>query len=180
MNRKKNTLGLLCLAAFLGLLAGSFDSSALAYSTFYGSRCASCHGASPTTCDGCHTHKGTLSAVTDQDTYAPGSPLVVTLRGGQEGGWIGAILYDENGEAVVDVSGQGFPVDLPATAPMEPGLYEWNAAWYGNNNGTGHIERLTPVAIQVTQDPAGVEDDPGASTLQRTWGKIKSFFQRSP
>lgn len=163
------------LTVWLIVLSAMCLGLASAEPSFYDNDCRSCHGAART-CDGCHMHKGSLSATADQAEYEPGEPLVVRLHGGSEGGWIRALLYDETNTEVGRANHVPFPADIAATAPMEPGVYDWEAAWYGNNNGSGHIERRTPVTITVTEPPASVEDEDEPSFLTETWGRIKNLF----
>jgi len=163
------------LSALL-LASGLWSMSCFANGSWYDSHCSPCHDAAPT-CDGCHEHSGSLSATSDQGEYQPGAPLVVTLHGGTRGGWIRGILYDAGGQEIVVVGGEEFPVDLPASAPDEPGDYHWNAAWFGSNNGVGHLERLTPITIRVIEDPASVEEEE-PTIYRKSWGKIKGYFLR--
>jgi hypothetical protein len=161
-----------------------------AHPTFYTNRCASCHyhtndGA---TCDGCHFHKGQLLATADHTQYGPGDPVVVTLSGGSEGGWIRGLLYDQNNTEIdrrTGPTGTGddglghpvtFPVTLHGTAPAESGDYTWQAAWFGNtgNGGDTHGELRAPVVIHVVQDPSAV---PIPSFALRTWGRLKTIFR---
>ena len=86
--------------------------NASAQSSYYTSRgCSSCHGATPTTCNGCHEHgvrgrDGSASrASINKTTFAPGENVVVTLAGGKTsgatngaGGWVRGILYRDNVE----------------------------------------------------------------------------------
>jgi hypothetical protein len=149
--------------------------------------CVSCHDNDTPTCDGCHNHRGALNASADHTSYNPGAPVVVTLNGGTEGGWIRAILYDANHSELTRATGPTgmgddsggspvqFPVQLHATAPLTPGDYIWQAAWFGNNNGSGHIENGVNVTIHVVQNPADVSDD--APVIRRTWGRIKSQYR---
>lgn len=175
MHLKNLILGLAVIAVVFGLTATLPSSEVAAYPSFYNSNCASCHGAAPQTCDGCHFHKGTLSASTDKAEYIPGEAMIVTLSGGTEGGWIGAVLRDHNNQFVNYIGGEGFPVDIPASAPANPGDYNWTAYWFGSN-GTDHLERSTPVTVTVVTDPSGVGEAGGI--VQETWGRIKSFFKK--
>ena len=121
----------------------------------------------------------------NQATYYPGDPVTVTLRGGTRGGWIRAILYNEGHSELTRATGPTgtgddsrpspvvFPVDLHTAAPLVPGDYPWQAAWYGNN-GSSHLERLANVTIHVVQNPAGIEDPP---LVRRTWGWIRSLYR---
>ena len=119
--------------------------------------CVSCHAGEDTSCAGCHAH-GTHSdsgkddinvvASTDKTTYAPGEDVTVSITGGYRAGWVRAILYDENGVEVARSSGSGGtggglefpgPIVLTAPAPADPGLYTWEASWYGNEYDLGNI-----------------------------------------
>lgn len=80
-----------------------------------------------------------LSAATDKASYAPGEAMSVTVNGGYRGGWVRAILYDDNGAELARSSGPGgtgsgssFPIVLSANAPTTPGTYTYTASWYGN------------------------------------------------
>lgn len=109
--------------------------------------CSGCHGATPTTCNGCHQHgaHGSLNGAinvkgaTSKTTYAPGETITVTITGGFKSGWIRAILYDQNMTELARSTGPtgtgggaGYPVTLTAPAPSTPGTYTWNVSWYGN------------------------------------------------
>jgi hypothetical protein len=159
-----------------------------AFPSFFSQRCASCHSDDTPTCNGCHNHRGTLQAWTDQPEYEPGQLVTVTLDGGTQSGWIRAILYDENGIELVRATGptgtgddgQGnpveFPVDLQAPAPADPGDYTWEAAWFGNqNDASGHFEVRVPVTVHVT--PPSAAPDPGTRDRPDTWGRIKRFYR---
>jgi hypothetical protein len=163
--------------AFLGLglgillLLGPLAFLAAAEPTFFTDNCAGCHTNDTPTCNGCHHHRGTLHATADLITYAPGAPVTITLTGGTEHGWIRGLLYDQNGTQIAIATGPTntgddgqanpvtFPVTLRAPAPVTPGDYTWQAAWFGNNNGAGHEETRTPVAVHVAID-TGVHDGP--------------------
>jgi len=118
------------------------------YSKSYG--CSGCHTqATSPTCNGCHHHGAvSLQAVTNKGTYAPGETITATLSGGSQAGWIRAILYDQTNTQVAmssgNASGQGhstsFPAHLSAPAPLTPGKYTWKMAWFGNNDGAGHVQ----------------------------------------
>lgn len=175
MHQEKCFARTIAIALGLVVTMGLATSSALAIPDFYDSHCETCHGGARS-CDGCHFHRGALSASADKDGYAPGDPVVVTLNGGTQGGWIRAILYDENNTMVGLTNHVPFPVDIAATAPMEPGAYHWEAAWFGST-GTSHLEERTPVMIAVSDPPASVEDEGEPGYLTETWGKIKNFFR---
>ena len=143
--------------------------------SFFTTDCSSCHAAQGATCNGCHNHRGTLGATANLATYNPGGPVVVTLSGGTEGGWFRALLYDQNNAEVARVDYATFPVALSATVPAAPGDYVWRAAWYGNDDGSGHLEVRRAVTIHVVQNPAGAPDDQPPARLG-TWGRIRSLF----
>ena len=119
--------------------------------------CVACHAGEDNSCAGCHAH-GTPSdsgkddinvvASTDKTTYAPGEDVTVSITGGYRSGWVRAILYNENGVEVARSSGSGGtggglefpgPIVLTAPAPADPGLYTWEASWYGNEYDLGNI-----------------------------------------
>jgi hypothetical protein len=121
--------------------------------------------------------------------YSPGDPVIVTLRGGGRGGWIRGLLYDETNTEIFRATGPTgtgddgqpgavtFPVQLQGTAPMQPGEYTWEAAWYGNPNDGGpmHGEERTPVTFRVTGQTAVGDQQPGV--LAKSWGWIKGLFE---
>jgi hypothetical protein len=174
------------LAILLLFALGLTVQPANAEPSFFSSDCAGCHSDDTPTCAGCHNHRGSLSAVADQAEYAPGAAVTVTLSGGSANGWIRALLYDDQnvelyratGPTGTGDNGQGdpvtFPVQLTASAPTQAGDYVWEAAWFGNNDGSGHLENRTPVTIHVTGS-SGVSDprEDGDST----WGAIKSLYK---
>ncbi|PLX93588.1 MAG: hypothetical protein C0619_04260 [Desulfuromonas sp.] len=144
----------LCLTVTFLLTLFTFQflsSDAQAFPSFYDSNCASCHaGASEPTCIGCHKHgAGNFSGATDKPNYLPGETVSVNLTGDNKGGWVRAMLYDQNGAQVAITQGSAggmsnaviLPATLSAPAPTTPGTYTWQAAWFGNNNGAGHGER---------------------------------------
>lgn len=160
-------------------------SMAWAYPSLFTNYCVSCHADDTPTCNGCHMHRGSLSANPDQGSYLPGEDVGITFNGGSQYGWIRARLYDQN-DIIVDLatgpSGTGddglggavtFPVQLQAPAPTEPGTYVWEAAWYGNNNGGGHIERRTPVTIVVESGGTGIPD---MDWENASWQSIKALY----
>ena len=108
--------------------------NANAQSEYYGTNCAPCHGASPTTCNGCHHHgpSGLNRAVTSKATYAPGETVTVTFYGGRSsgatvgGGWIRAILYLNNVE-IARSTGTGSP---PGGGSGFPDHFHDNSADY--------------------------------------------------
>ncbi len=177
--RLGSVMFLACLLAGATLLARP----AAARSSFFSSRCGSCHTDDTSTCNGCHHHQGTLAATCDRTSYRPGQSVSVTLSGGTQRGWIRALLYDQMHVQLDRNSGPTnsgddglassvtFPVVLQGVAPAEPGDYTWQAAWFGNtgDGGTTHGETLTPVVVHVVAAPTAVE--------QRSWGGIKSLFR---
>ncbi len=144
-----------------------------AQSGYYTSRgCSSCHGTSPTTCNGCHEHGvngltgSRQSATVNKTTFAPGENVIVTLRGGRTssatngvGGWVRGILYRDNVEIARSTGtgspprgGSGLPIAFTTPAPTAPGTYTYAAAWFGNTQNTGstHGEvRAAPLTITV-------------------------------
>jgi len=182
-NRRFTASGILALG--LALLVVPMRGS-LARPTFFTNQCASCHSNDTPTCNGCHYHIGTLSATADRPAYYPGDAVTVTLNGGTQTGWIRAILYNENHTELVRRTGPThtgddgqanpvvFPVSLQTTAPLQLGDHVWQASWFGNNDGSGHIENLANVTIRVVQDPAAIEDPPA---LLKTWGWLRSAFR---
>jgi hypothetical protein len=166
-------------------------SPALAEPSFFTSDCAGCHTNDHATCNGCHHHRGTLSATASAAQYEPGAPVIVTLHGGTESGWVRGILYNELNVEIArrtGPTGDGdnslpgavtFPVQFNVTAPLTAGDYTWQAAWYGNtgDGGSVHGENRTPVVIHVVGGTSSVpNDEPGV--IRQTWGKIKNAFRR--
>ena len=168
----------LAIAAFAAIAV--LAPSAEAQSSYYvGRGCSGCHGATPTTCNGCHEHGvngrtgSPQSATVNKTTFAPGENVIVTLRGGRTssatngtGGWVRGILYRDNVEIARSAGtvapgnigpsgGSGLPITFTTAAPTTPGTYTYAAAWYGNtaNNGAGfpgnHGEVRAP-AITIT------------------------------
>jgi hypothetical protein len=167
------------LVATLMLVVGAFDQTQ-AYSSYFNSRCQSCHNDDTPTCAGCHRHRGTLTAAADEPVYTPNQLVTVTLGhlGGLYG-WIRGILYDHLGNPVdiaTGPTGTGddglgnpiqFPVILQANAPAEAGQYIWQAAWFGSDNaGSAHIEQRVPVTI-VVEFNVGVEEWPAPEAESR-------------
>ncbi len=156
---------------------------AAARSSFFSSRCSSCHTDDTSTCNGCHHHQGGLTASCDRASYRPGEAIQVTLSGGTQRGWIRALLYDQSNKQLDRKSGPTssgddglassvtFPVVLQGVAPSQPGDYTWQAAWFGNtgDGGTAHGETRTSVLIHVAEAPAAVE--------QLGWDRIKSLYR---
>jgi hypothetical protein len=173
---------------FTGLIAialgVAFSPSAHAFGNYFTNRCAPCHFDDTVTCDGCHHHRGTLSAATDQDEYHPGDPIVVTLDGGaKRSGWIRAVLYDDQDVEIAIASGPSgtgddglgdavlFPAELNTFAPESEGDYIWTATWFGaESDGSGHVEEPVSVQIHVT-NPVGI-------TTHASWGALKAAKRR--
>lgn len=145
-------------------LGAVIPAQSYAQSSYYGSMCSSCHGATPTvtaTCNGCHVH-GThaitgsttsrnLSATTDKSSYVVGETITVTLSGGSKmatGAWVGIRIYDSTGAEVSTrqritrctrspagtVTSCDSPLQLSVTA--QAGLAELYVAWAGNEYDT--------------------------------------------
>ena len=169
------------------LVMGFAVTAAGAEPGFFSSDCASCHSDDTPSCIGCHHHKGTLNATADQTSYHPGDPVTVTLTGGTRPGWMRGLLYDENHvelDRKTGPTGTGddsggnpviFPVTLHAPAPAV-GDHVWRAGWFGNNNGSGHLEVLTNVTIHVVEPPADAPAD-DSPTVRRTWGRVRAWFR---
>jgi hypothetical protein len=166
----------ICISAVLALLITFGVSAALAHPSYFQSDC--------------HHHRGTLGATPDRAQYFPGDPLVVTLSGGTRGGWIRALLYDQSGTEVARASGPTgagddslgapvtFPVALHAVAPTTPGDYLWQAAWFGNDDGSGHIANRKSTTIHVvarTDVPA--TEPPASPWIAGTWSRIKALWE---
>jgi hypothetical protein len=172
MSRSRTLLWTTALVIALAFGLGLVDRPQATETLFY-DRCATCHDDDTPTCGGCHQHRGTLLASSDQAVYRPNHLVTITLsHSGGRSGWIRALLYDHTG-AMVDLAsgptGTGddglgnpveFPVTLQANAPSIPGPYVWEAAWFGGNNaGTGHLEVRRTVSFTVEID-TGVEEWP--------------------
>ena len=175
---------LLALAVAI-LLVGGLAPAADAYSTYYTSRCASCHSDDSPTCDGCHAHKGSLSAAASQPQYGPGDPVVVTFDGGEMGGWIRALLYDHNGLLLDEAQGPSgtgddglgnavtFAVELGGMAPTEPGDFVWETTWFGGlDSGAGHVEASVTVDVHVGESSTSLPGEP----LDANWDWIKALY----
>jgi len=181
-------LGPLAILLCLSLVTFGMAGSAQAYSSFFTSRCSSCHSDDTSTCNGCHHHRGAISATANADVYAPGDPLTVTLDGGNRTGWIRGILYDHNSMVValeMGPTGTGddglgnpviFPVDLETFAPQAVGEYAWEAAWFGHQGNVGgdHIETRTPVTIVVDDTGTGIPD--WSPIANSSWSRLKSLY----
>ena len=134
MNRSRIT------AFVFGVALAVWATPAGAFPTYYTNFCAACHGPTPTTCNGCHSH-GTHTDVprtdinvagqTDQSVYQAGDTVTVTITGGYRTGWIRGLLFDENLVELARSSGQS-PLTLMVPAPSTPGDYNWSVTWYGN------------------------------------------------
>src|SRR6266481_6612282 len=119
--------------------------------TLYNNNCVSCHSSAITTCDGCHAHGVhsssakndiNLAGTTDKVSYAPGSPVKVTVNAGYRTDWVRVVLFDQSLKEIARSSCPGgaggcttsvVPVTLTAPAPATAGTYIWAVAWYGNN-----------------------------------------------
>jgi len=151
VSKTKDTMSRVIRSFFFMLLVSMVTApDSDAKSSFWTGRgCVDCHGGVPVSCDGCHKHGNkNLVAATDYDTYLSGDTVNVTLEGGSKGGWVRAILYDENdNEIAISSAGTGggepFPITLSVPAPP-PGIYIYSAAYFGNNNGSGHAEKAVP------------------------------------
>jgi len=140
-----------------------------ATSTLYTNNCQSCH-ATPNTCAGCHAHgvhpssaKSTvvITGATNKTSYTPGETVSVQISGGYRSGWVRAILYDQNmvelGRSTGPAGeggGASFPITLTAPAPIAPGSYTWNVAWYGNKYDLTEVGKgPTVFGSRWTPDP---------------------------
>lgn len=148
---------------------------------FYGTRCAPCHGATPTTCNGCHHHGPSgLTASTNKTSYAAGEAITVTVNNGRSsgatvrGGWV-RILLELNSVEVArstgptgEGGGASLPITFsatgsnntgaPLTAPTTEGTYRYEAVWFGNANDGGsthgEVSVYTNSFTVVAADPA--------------------------
>jgi hypothetical protein len=142
------------------LLATNF--TAVAYDSYYDSRCVSCHYDDSETCNGCHHHGNyALVGTPNKDGYEPGEEVIVTFDGGRRQGWVRGRMLDHEGTEVARKTGPTFtgndggpqiefPMELRGYAPGESGSYSWTAKYYGNENGGGHSEFDALVSIQVS------------------------------
>ncbi len=159
-----------------------------AYPNLFDSRCMGCHSDDTPTCNGCHEHRGSLSAFTSADVYAPGDPLSITLDGGQQYGWIRAILYDDANVVQAIATGPTgtgddggtddieFPTTLNATAPGVNGTYVWQAAWFGGNtSGSGHLENRVNVTVFVDDTNTSIPTIRGVEHLDAL-SAIKALY----
>ncbi len=177
----------------ISLVLGGAATLVSAFPSFWSSEgCSSCHNNDSVSCNGCHHHRGSLAASPSQGEYFPGDPVTVTLNGGQQSGWIRALLYDHNNVEVArreGPTGTGddglgnpvvFPVQLTATAPAQPGNYVWRAAWFGNtgNGGSAHGEVRVNTTITVVANPADTPGEDSPTRWQRSWGRLKERFGR--
>lgn len=126
-----------------GLIPGRL---ALAHPTYFDTKCAACHWNDTRTCNGCHHHGLPRVVFLDRDKYEPGSTVTVTLGGPVRSGWSRALLYNEKDEEVDRITGPvgmgddsttpaerfQYPFTLKGRAPMNPGFYKWQAAWWGS------------------------------------------------
>jgi MYXO-CTERM domain-containing protein len=120
------------LALTLGI-SGFAPTPAAAVSSYYSASCAGCHGASPTTCNGCHHHRGAPSGSLGKTTYTPGESIPVTVDAGQRSGWWRAAVLDATDRVVGAASAAASgPATVTVTAPSAAGTYSWKVAWYGN------------------------------------------------
>ncbi|HET9597737.1 MAG TPA: choice-of-anchor D domain-containing protein [Anaeromyxobacteraceae bacterium] len=111
-----------------------------AISSYYTAQsCSACHGASPTTCNGCHHHGGSPSISGAQASYAPGATISVTINGGSQSGWVRGAILDASNKVVATTTKTAYPVTVTATAPTTPGTYTWKGAWYGNGYDSGGV-----------------------------------------
>jgi hypothetical protein len=187
-----NRSGRLSAFALIALAAGLIFAGATvtqARPSYFTSRCQHCHGDDTPTCNGCHYHATPLSAAADHTEYYPGDPVVVTLSGGDEYGWVRGILYNAQDSLIARATGPTgtgddggphgavLPVQFQVTAPDEYGTHVWHAAWYGDlsNSGSNHGETRVAVTIRVVPTPAGLESAP-PNVLTATWGRLKSIF----
>lgn len=140
------------LQTAFAVLVLTWSGLATASQQFYTSNCASCHAASPSTCNGCHAHgthanssKSTINVAgaLNKSSFAPGETVVVTMTGGYRSGWLRGFLLDQNLNELARSSCPGglgncatsvYPITLTATAPSAPGTYSWAIAWYGNDS----------------------------------------------
>src|SRR5919206_4614830 len=169
---------LLAVVVAVGALvtAAFWPQSAEGLAGYYDTNCAQCHGP-VRTCDGCHAHgthglagKGdfNVTAAASKFSYAPGEDVVVTVTGGYRNGWVRMLLLDQAQNQVARASGPGGlgngpdlgapgGIVLRATAPTQPGVYTWYAAWYGNKFD------VTEAGTGTTAFGPMWKDGPGAS-----------------
>ena len=181
------------IASFAALALGLSVCVAQAFPSYWNSYCAGCHTDDSPSCNGCHQHRGSLSATKDKTQYDPGELVTITLNGGSQYGWVRGLLYDQDNVEIARRSGPSgtgddggagdvvFPVVMQAPAPAAPGTYAWKAAWFGhpNNGGSAHEEQRVTVNITVVQNPADApEHDEDATFVERTWSRIKESFGR--
>ena len=134
-------------------------SLAVAYSSYWGSRCASCHFDDSASCNGCHRHGNRyLSASTDKSSYSPGEEVIITLDGGSYYGWIRGMLRDGDSTEVWRETGPTFtgddggnplefPIQLKGRAPGLIGNHSWTAEYYGYASSS---HAVIEVPVQVT------------------------------
>jgi len=133
--RKPLVLGLLLTLAS----ALAYSPAALATPTRYTNQCAGCHGATPTTCNGCHQHGGSPVGSIPKNTFAPGESMTVSVTAGTRTGWWRAAVLDASNRPLQTLSvASGLTATLTLPAPSSAGTYAWKVAWYGNEYpGTG-------------------------------------------
>jgi hypothetical protein len=173
MNKIDKFTLLFLLAASLFLLP-ILANNAFSQQDFYTSLgCDGCHTTTPT-CNGCHHHGPvSLSGTTNKNSYAPSETVSVTISGGDQSGWVRAILYDQNGAQVAisngNDSGIGSSTNLPAIlsapAPSTPGNYTWQAAWYGNSYDTNNQSTANHGEVRVNTNSFTVVAPVAAPTI---------------
>jgi hypothetical protein len=170
---KPKALVALVVSFLLVFLFPQFN-NVLAYEALFSEHCADCHSDDTPTCNGCHAHGvwedssrtvSNLTATTDLDRYQPGQAMTVVFSGGYRTGWIRAILYDEQWQELDRITGPmetgdggsglpeyQFPVVLRASAPSEPGVYQWNTTWFGAAFDKDNVSLLhTEVVVPINQ-----------------------------
>ena len=93
------------------------------------------------------------------------------MNGSTRQAWARAILYNQNDQEIARITGPTntgddgvassrlrYPFVLQAPAPTQPGAYTWKMSWWGNNDGSGHIEgtRNLTNSFQVVAPLTGV------------------------
>lgn len=140
------------LNAAFAVFVLTWSGVATASQQYYTSNCATCHAASPVTCNGCHAHgthanssKSTINiaGALNKSSFAPGETVTVTMTGGYRTGWLRGFLLDQNLNELARSTCPGgfgncttsvYPITLTATAPSAPGTYSWAIAWYGSDS----------------------------------------------
>ena len=169
------------LAAVLAWAALAWPGQPLARSNYYSSQCASCHGSSPTTCNGCHYHAGNLSVSTDKTSYAAGATVTVTIGGGTQSGWLRGMVFDASGKELARSSNSAtFPIKITVPAPTAAGSYTWTAGVYVNGGTTsdsatsGHgTDRKSLASFTVTGTTVDTQAPSAPSNLASS-GKTSS------